>query len=311
MHPCRQQCAAYAAYPPAASWALCLIGNVFYGAAAVVYVSLTNWTTSRPGDAPHRSKRSPLLSASAMGSSSGRWIVWTLCVCFTALQNGDRVRPRTGDRSALIHWPGIPWSADIALNDTRVPDAGTYRCMVTNPPEAADPGIGELELSVLAPPSLPECQWDGDIGTGGSVTLSCSVEDGVPRPEIRWDKVNPGGIALPINIEGDLSGSVQIVNVSSETSGLYRCSANNVLGTENCYVNVSVHAPPDRSSGLLQAVLIALSMSSVLAALLALVLWLHRTGQDGRGEEEEEQEEEEECYNEIRYTPSLMKRSFV
>lgn len=44
---------------------------------------------------------------------------------------------------------GIPWSADIALNDTRVPDAGTYRCMVTNPPEAADPGIGELELSVL------------------------------------------------------------------------------------------------------------------------------------------------------------------
>nr|XP_040036321.1 immunoglobulin superfamily member 11 [Gasterosteus aculeatus aculeatus] len=302
-----------------------------------------------------------------MGSSSGRWIVWTLCVCFTALQNaalrvtmmesslevvqGDVVvlpcsfftssplsrlnviwtlAPSSSPQSPIqvivydhgqvieapsftgrVGFTGIPWSADIALNDTRVPDAGTYRCMVTNPPEAADPGIGELELSVLAPPSLPECQWDGDIGTGGSVTLSCSVEDGVPRPEIRWDKVNPGGIALPINIEGDLSGSVQIVNVSSETSGLYRCSANNVLGTENCYVNVSVHAPPDRSSGLLQAVLIALSMSSVLAALLALVLWLHRTGQDGRGEEEEEQEEEEECYNEIRYTPSLMKRSFV
>lgn len=44
---------------------------------------------------------------------------------------------------------GIPWSADIVLNDTRVSDAGIYRCMVNNPPEAADPGIGELELSVL------------------------------------------------------------------------------------------------------------------------------------------------------------------
>lgn len=44
---------------------------------------------------------------------------------------------------------GIPWSADIVLNDTRVSDAGVYRCMVNNPPETADPGIGELELGVL------------------------------------------------------------------------------------------------------------------------------------------------------------------
>lgn len=35
------------------------------------------------------------------------------------------------------------------LNDTRVSDAGTYRCMVNNPPETSDPGIGELELSVV------------------------------------------------------------------------------------------------------------------------------------------------------------------
>lgn len=44
---------------------------------------------------------------------------------------------------------GIPWSADIVLNDTRVSDAGVYRCMVNNPPEAGDPGIGELALSIL------------------------------------------------------------------------------------------------------------------------------------------------------------------
>lgn len=69
-------------------------------------------------------------------------------------------------------------------------------------------------------------------------------------------------------------------------------------------------AAPDSSSGVLQGVLLTLSMSLVLLALLVLVLWLHRTGQDGRWEEGKE-EEEEECYNEIRYTPSLMKRSFV
>lgn len=35
------------------------------------------------------------------------------------------------------------------LNDTQVSDAGIYRCMVNNPPEITDPGIGELVLSVL------------------------------------------------------------------------------------------------------------------------------------------------------------------
>lgn len=54
----------------------------------------------------------------------------------------------------------------------------------------------------VAPPSLPVCQWDGDIDMGGSVTLSCSVVEGAPTPEIRWDKLNPEEITLPINMEG-------------------------------------------------------------------------------------------------------------
>ncbi|XP_053187064.1 immunoglobulin superfamily member 11 [Scomber japonicus] len=295
---------------------------------------------------------------------SGRWTLWILCVCFSALEcaalrvtmresslevvRGDFVvlpcsfftssplsrlniiwtlaplsSPETPmqvivyDHGQVIEDPsligrvgftGIPWTADIILNDTRVSDAGVYRCMVNNPPETADPGIGELELGVLAPPSLPMCQWDGDIDVGGSVTLFCTVTEGVPTPEIHWDKLNPEEISLPINMEGDFLGSVQIVNVSSQTSGLYRCSATNLLGTENCYVNLSVYSPPDSSSGILQAMLLTLSMSLLLLALLVLILWLHRTGQDGCWREGKE---EEECYNEIPYTPSLMKRSFV
>ncbi|KAA8586966.1 hypothetical protein FQN60_000802 [Etheostoma spectabile] len=282
---------------------------------------------------------------SAMGSSA-RWVLWTQCVYFTALENvALRVTMREsslkvvqGDVVVLpcsfftssplsrlnVIWTlapfsspeipmqvfyhnllaGIPWSADIVLNDTRVTDAGIYRCMVNNPPEAADPGIGELELSILAPPSLPLCQWDGDIDMGGSVTLSCSVVEGVPTPEIRWDKLNPEEITLPINMEGDLSGSVQIVNVTSQTSGLYRCSATNLLGTANCYVNLSIYTTPDSSSGMLQGVLLTLSMSLVLLALLVLVLWLHRTGQDGGWREGKE----EECYNEIRVERKLQTR---
>lgn len=48
-----------------------------------------------------------------------------------------------------VGFTGIPWSADVVLNDTRVSDSGIYRCVVSNPPEVGDPGIGELSLSVL------------------------------------------------------------------------------------------------------------------------------------------------------------------
>ncbi|XP_033834759.2 immunoglobulin superfamily member 11 [Periophthalmus magnuspinnatus] len=207
-----------------------------------------------------------------------------------------------------VGFTGVPWSADIILNDTREADAGVYRCMVNNPPETADLGIGELTLTVLSRPSLPVCQWEGDIAEGGSVTLSCSVEEGIPTPEIEWDKLSPEEIPLPVNMDGDPSGSVQIVNVSSETSGLYRCSASNALGTEHCYVNLSIYSTPDSPSGILQGVMLTLSMSLVLLAMILLVTWLHRTGQDGRWRE---RKEDEESYNEIRYTPSLIKRSFV
>ncbi|KAM9781241.1 immunoglobulin superfamily member 11 isoform 2-T2 [Syngnathus typhle] len=289
----------------------------------------------------------------------GRHTLWTLCVCFAALQtNALRVTMREstvevvrGDYVILpcsfftssplsrlniiwtmapfsspespiqiiedpsligrVGFTGIPWSADIMVNDTHVSDAGIYRCMVNNPPETADPGIGELQLTVLVAPSLPACQWDGNTDAGGSVTLSCSVAEGIPTPEIHWDKLNPEEISLPINMEGELSGSVQIVNVSSQTSGVYRCSASNVLGTENCYVNLSVFsAVAGNSSGILEGVLLTLSMSLMLLALVVLMTWLHRTGQDGRWRLSKE-EEDEEGYNEIRYTPSLMKRSFV
>uniref|UniRef100_A0A8C5HMC6 Immunoglobulin superfamily member 11-like n=1 Tax=Gouania willdenowi TaxID=441366 RepID=A0A8C5HMC6_GOUWI len=251
------------------------------------------------------------------GSLTRLNVIWTL-VPLSHPQNPKQVIAY--DHGQVIEDPsligrvgftGLPTRADIRLNDTRVSDAGTYCCMVNNPPDTPDPAIGELQLSILAPPSLPVCQWDGDIAVGGNVLLSCSVSEGSPPPEIHWAKMDPEEVSLPVNMEGGF-GSTHISNVSSQTSGLYRCSASNELGTENCYVNLSVYTTPDAPSGVLQAVLLTLTMTLVLLVLLVLIMWLHHTGQDGRWREGgKEEEEEEEGYNEIRYTPSLMKLTFV
>ncbi|XP_076025185.1 immunoglobulin superfamily member 11 [Genypterus blacodes] len=207
-----------------------------------------------------------------------------------------------------VSFAGIPWSADVILNDTRVSDAGVYHCMVNNPPETSDTSVGELQLSVTAPPSLPVCEWFGDVSVGGSVSLSCSVSEGVPTPELHWDHLEEEEVSLPVHMEDDLSGSVQIFNVSAQTSGLYRCSASNLLGSQSCYVNLSVYSASQSSSGVLEAVTLTLSMVLLMLALVLLLRWLHRTGHDGKGKEEEE---EEERYNEIQYTPTVVKRSFV
>ncbi|KAM9451132.1 immunoglobulin superfamily member 11 [Clarias gariepinus] len=206
-----------------------------------------------------------------------------------------------------VEFPNIPWNADIILNETRVSDAGIYRCVVNNPPEPGDPGIGELHLRVLVPPSLPVCMWEGDTDVGGTVTLTCLVMEGIPTPQISWRKLEPDHITLPISMGGDLMGLVQIANMSAQDSGVYCCSVTNPLGTQNCHVNLSVYTPPENAPGLLQGVLLSLFMGIVLLILLALVLWLHRSAQESKRMDGHV----EECYNQMAYTPSLIKRSFV
>ncbi|XP_016388103.1 immunoglobulin superfamily member 11 [Sinocyclocheilus rhinocerous] len=232
-------------------------------------------------------------------------IIWTL----TPLSDPDSpIQVIVYDHGQVIESPsfmgrvgfvGMPWSADIILNYTRVSDAGVYRCVVSNPPETGDPGIGELSLTVLAPPSLPVCLWEGDTDAGGNVLLSCVVAEGFPTPQVIWEKLEPDKMTLPVNMDGDTTGSVHIANMSAQTSGLYRCSVTNPLGTQHCYINLSVYTPPDNSPGILQGVLLSLSMALLLLALMV---------QESKWRNSHE---EDECYNEIKYTPSLIKRSFV
>ncbi|KAF7697216.1 immunoglobulin superfamily member 11 [Silurus meridionalis] len=207
-----------------------------------------------------------------------------------------------------VAFANMPWNADIILNETRVSDAGIYRCLVSNPPDTGDPGIGELSLRVLVPPSLPVCMWEGNTDVGGTVTLTCLILEGVPTPQMTWEKLEPDHITLPISMGGELMGLVQISNISGQDSGVYRCSVTNTLGTQNCYVNLSVYIPKQATApGLLQGALITLSMGLVLLTLVALVLWLHRSAQESKWTDGCV----EECYNEITCTPSVVKRSFV
>uniref|UniRef100_A0A8C1V447 Zgc:165604 n=1 Tax=Cyprinus carpio TaxID=7962 RepID=A0A8C1V447_CYPCA len=246
-----------------------------------------------------------------MGCTGWR-LLWLACLVFTFLQYGAWVmKSLAGDTMTLwtrsngieLNWigtktlilqnifalefalqfVGMLWSADIIVNYTRASDAGVYRCVV------------KLSLTVLAPPSLPVCLWEGDTDAGGSF----------PAPQVIWKKLEPDRMTLPVNMDGDLKGSVHIANVSAQASGLYCCSETNLLGTQHCYCTLT---SPDNSPGILQGVLLSLSMALLLLALMVLVQWLHRSVQESKWRNSHE---ENEGYNEVKYTPSLIKRSFI
>uniref|UniRef100_A0A8C5RAG7 Ig-like domain-containing protein n=1 Tax=Leptobrachium leishanense TaxID=445787 RepID=A0A8C5RAG7_9ANUR len=94
--------------------------------------------------------------------------------------------------------------ASIIINQTRSSDTGTYQCTVINPPDGATPNIGLIGLTVLVPPSAPQCSSEGQRQEGGSIRLHCSAEEGVPAPRFTWGKIPPDNHVLVTHQEAVL-----------------------------------------------------------------------------------------------------------
>ncbi|XP_066462005.1 immunoglobulin superfamily member 11-like [Eleutherodactylus coqui] len=165
--------------------------------------------------------------------------------------------------------------ASIVLNHSRVSDTGTYQCTVINPPDGATPNIGIVGLTVLVPPSTPDCSSDGHGLEGGSIRLRCSVKEGIPMPTIRWEKILPSAQQL-ISSQEEYQASATLTNLTSETSGLYRCTVTNQLGSQTCAMELYVRVGGLGSTGIFVAITITLIMGLVLLALFFLVLCLHQ-----------------------------------
>nr|XP_056709789.1 immunoglobulin superfamily member 11-like [Euleptes europaea] len=183
-------------------------------------------------------------------------------------------------------------SATLILNDTRGSDSGTYQCSVMNPPDAATPNIGVLQLTVFVPPSNPRCSSEGNGDEGSNLQFSCTVEEGMPIPAFVWEKIPPATEPLVTSYKDDHRLLLTFHNLTTEASGLYRCTASNMLGAVSCSLELRVHVAPGNSTSLVVGITLMLIMGLVLLTLLALVLWLHHRSRD--------KWEEDDSYNEIR-----------
>uniref|UniRef100_A0A8B9ZRY6 Ig-like domain-containing protein n=1 Tax=Anas zonorhyncha TaxID=75864 RepID=A0A8B9ZRY6_9AVES len=184
-------------------------------------------------------------------------------------------------------------SASIFINNTQLSDTGTYQCLVNNLPDRGSRNIGVIGLTVLVPPSAPLCRIQGSLDVGSDITLTCSSEEGIPRPTYLWEKLDNVPKLPPTATQDQVQGTVTLRNISTVSSGLYQCVASNAIGTSTCLLDLQVIAPHPWSIGLIAGAVatgaVVLVVCIVLVA-IALFYWKNK----------HKEEEEEEIPNEIR-----------
>uniref|UniRef100_A0A8B9EZZ6 Immunoglobulin superfamily member 11 n=1 Tax=Amazona collaria TaxID=241587 RepID=A0A8B9EZZ6_9PSIT len=133
-------------------------------------------------------------------------------------------------------------SASIFINNTQLSDTGTYQCLVNNLPDRGVRNIGVIGLTVLVPPSTPLCRIQGSLDVGSDITLTCSSEEGIPRPTYLWEKLDNVPKLPPTATQDQVQGTVTLRNISTVSSGLYQCVASNAIGTSTCLLDLQVIA---------------------------------------------------------------------
>ncbi|XP_043915171.1 uncharacterized protein LOC122791493 [Protopterus annectens] len=105
--------------------------------------------------------------------------------------------------------------------------------------------------------------------------------------------------AMRYHVPGDHLGSVTLLNVSADTSGLYRCTVSNLLGSGSCSLELHVEIVSSSGSGIIVGITVTLTMGLILLTLFALLLWLHHSGKHKWVREKDKDKEEEGSYNDI------------
>ncbi|XP_062854783.1 hemicentin-1 [Trichomycterus rosablanca] len=133
----------------------------------------------------------------------------------------------------------------LTLNPVQVSDGGVYSCTVFN-------GAGRIDRSfTLTVQSVPPSFVDSDPSdvsapVGAELTLECKAE-GTPTPELTWMR---NGVRLNtserLKVSADGS-TLTLLNIRSEDSGSFTCSAVNSAGHQTKIYNLIIPVLPSIS----------------------------------------------------------------
>ncbi|XP_038613568.1 hemicentin-1 [Tachyglossus aculeatus] len=131
-------------------------------------------------------------------------------------------------------------SGSLKISETRITDSGLYLCVATN---IAGNVTQSIKLNVHVPPRIQRGPRLMKVRVGQRADIPCSAQ-GVPLPKVTWFK---GGNAMLIDGEQFISnedGMLTIKKVQLSDSGVYKCIANNIAGSDEAEITVQIQEAP-------------------------------------------------------------------
>uniref|UniRef100_A0A3P8U232 Ig-like domain-containing protein n=1 Tax=Amphiprion percula TaxID=161767 RepID=A0A3P8U232_AMPPE len=150
----------------------------------------------------------------------------------------------TGSEASRLSFAGeyLGGDASLLISDLLLTDSGEYYCKVKT---GGKYHWSQVNLIVLVKPSKPRCWMDGKLQEGTDVKLSCKSSDGSDPISYKWERVLDKGKSLgklPNLALIDLKNPeiVTLRNLTMDSTGVYRCTASNDVGEENCTIEVTM-----------------------------------------------------------------------
>ncbi|KAK7506394.1 hypothetical protein BaRGS_00002506 [Batillaria attramentaria] len=147
--------------------------------------------------------------------------------------NGRDITTMNSDRHT------IQPNGTLEIRNLDLPDAGKYQCFARN---AAGEAYQSVWLKVSsAPPQIVKLPEDLTIVELSDARFFCEVT-GAPSPQITWTEVVSGS-EQPVVIGGRFQvfpDNLLIANVQKSDSGVYKCTATNIKGTQSAQAQLVV-----------------------------------------------------------------------
>ncbi|CAL8384775.1 unnamed protein product [Gadus morhua 'NCC'] len=156
--------------------------------------------------------------------------------------------------------------ASLSIAVLSPPHSSTYQCKVKKSPGV---DMRKVTLVVMEKPSVPKCWKEVTNSLAESLSLQCKSSKGSAPLKYTWTRGRGSPFPQTLTQNG-VTGQLLIRNYSLSLAGLYRCTASNDVGEEQCTIQLADEKPPSRAGVIVGSVV----GSILLITLLLLLLWL-------------------------------------
>ncbi|XP_067391212.1 hemicentin-1 isoform X2 [Emydura macquarii macquarii] len=131
-------------------------------------------------------------------------------------------------------------SGSMKITETRVSDSGMYICVATN---IAGNVTQSIKLNVHAPPKIQRGPRVMKVQVGHRIDIPCSTQ-GIPPPTVTWFKGRNTMLIDGGQYISSPDGTLSISKVQLSDSGIYKCIASNIAGSDESEITIQVQEPP-------------------------------------------------------------------